>query len=312
MQRLFALVILLSLSHAQAQSSTVSSEIPLESSLGKAAIQLDFGLDRPIAEAIHMNLELVCSDLRSTPDSLKPEPVSLLKDEKICAFDSYDFDSTTGVLNLVYSTGKTEGELPTCREHWKQSIDLKAACQNWDDSNLKTAAAGAITDFSSRGRHHHHHRYSSRRRVAAYEYYGNTFAQPNFFGDNSGSFFSGGMVGIPQARSRRRGVSSDGLPRNERREVVRCPHLEAAGVSPCLSAIIAAESSCNAGVRHKGHGIGLCAIENDHRRHRFGSACADIGSTSGQIRCCEAMYAQQGMAYFGGRTRRIAREACGR
>lgn len=311
MQRLSALVFLLSFSHAQAQTAPMNAEIPIDSSLGKMAIHLDFGFDRPVPESIHMNLDVLCSDQRSTPDSLKPEATKLLDSEKICAFDSYEYDQAAGQLTVMYSTGGFDGEVPTCREHWKQSFDIKSVCQNWKDQSTVEASSDQITEFSSRGRHHHHH-HSSRLRVSAQEYYGSTFGQPNFFGDNSNSFFSGGMVGVPQRRSRYRGVSSDGLPRNERREVVRCPHLESAGLSPCLSAIIAAESSCSTGVRHAGHGIGLCAIENDGRRHRFGAGCADIGSTSGQIRCCEAIYAQVGMAYFGGRTRRIAREACGR
>jgi len=311
MQRLSALVFLLSFSQAHAQTASMNAEIPVDSSLGKATIHLDFGFDRPIPEAIHMNLDVLCADLRSTPDSLKPEAAQVLDGEKICAFDSYEYDQANDVLTVMYSTGGFEGEVPTCREHWKQSFDIKAVCQNWKDQSSVVASSDQVTEFSSRGRHHHHH-YSSRRRVGAYEYYGSQFGQPNFFGDNSNSFFSGGLVGIPQRRSRYRGVSSDGFPRNSRREIVRCPNLEASGLSPCMSAIIAAESGCNAGVHHSGHGIGLCAIENDGRRHRFGSECSEIGSTSGQIRCCNAIYAQVGMAYFGGRTRRIAREACGR
>jgi len=187
----------------------------------------------------------------------------------------------------------------------------KEVCQNWsadtrNPANDSIAAGGddnQVTDFSSSNRHHRGVR--ERTRVRENQYYNSSWGEnnPSF---NANALFGGAMVGTYPQQGKYAG--RDGLPRNSRREVIECPHM---GVSSCLSAIFAAETSCNPTLHHRGHGYGLCAIENDGRRKRFGAACDDIRSTSGQITCCQAILDQQGSKYFGGRTKRIAGVVCG-
>ena len=207
-------------------------------------------------------------------------------------------------------------EVAACEDHWKQEFNVKEICDGWSNKEPRKPASESAeggesahdeTDFSASRR---------RRGVGARSRLGSGAYRNSYFGESNpsldtNSLFGGSAVGTyPQQRTSRK-ANRDGLPRNSRREVIACPGLEGS-VNGCLSAIIAAESSCSTSVRHKGRGIGLCAIENDSRRHRFGSDCANVSSLSGQIACCKAIYAKVGMKYFGGRTRRIAAAACGR
>jgi len=306
MNKFIFIVLILFTSFAFATNEPVKKQIPVEDNVGKFEINLEFAFDRPITQAINMDVNVLCKDLRGSPNAAKPVLEKLLDGEKICAFDDYKFDKDAKILTLSYSTGHFEKELASCDEHWKQEFNINEICEDWDAKGARKPAnelADGDTDFSSSNRHHHRG-VGARSRVAEKDYSNSWWggqSNPNY---DANSLVGGSATG---SFGKRRG-SRDGLPRNERREVVACPGL---GVSGCMSAIIAAESSCDTTVPHRGHGIGLCAIENDKRRFRFGSACNDISSTQGQINCCNAIYAQQGMKYFGGRTRRIARAACG-
>jgi hypothetical protein len=283
----------------------IKKQLAVEADAGNYEINLEFGFDKPTYEAIRMDLTVLCKDQRTAPNAAKPETEKLLDAEKICSLDDYSYDKKTQTLTVKYSTGKQEGELSSCKDHWQQKFDSKEICGQWGKDERKPANEMANSDGGSdeisaarrrRG-------VGARTRVRYGQQYGTDSS--DYLSNNP--FFNGSLFGNTQQQ--RAGRGRDGLPRNNRREVVGCPHL---GVSPCLSAIIAAESGCNAGVRHPGKtpGIGLCAIEIKER-HRFGPACADISSTAAQIRCCQVMLAKAGKAYFGGRTRRIAGAACG-
>jgi hypothetical protein len=310
MNKFVCVILFVFTSFAFAKENLVENQMAVESSVAKAYLNVDFGFDRPVIEAIHMDVSVLCKDLRKTDGTAKPQIEKLLDGEKICALHDYHLDKDGKTLTISYATGEAKGEVGTCKNHWTQEIDLKETCQKWAPQEPIVASNDVgthdITEFSSSNRHY---RSGLRHRHRAYGYTSSIFGETNWY--DTDSFFGGSAVGTYPGQ-RRRGVSRDGLPRNSRREVIGCPGLESMGVSRCMSAIIAAESSCVTTVRHAGHGIGLCAIENDGRRHRFGQACQEIGSLSGQIACCNAMYAQQGMRYFGGRTRRIAASACGR
>lgn len=313
MNRIILMVVSLFSGLALAQPEPLKKQIPIADNIGKFEVNLQFALDRPITESIRMDLNVLCKDHRTEPNSAQPQLEKLLNDEKICAFDDYKFDNATKVLTLRYSTGHFDGDLASCDEHWKQEIDLKEVCESWEGARKpanELAESDEDTDFSSSNRRRHHRGVRARHRVHGNDYYNSSFRETNPSYDTD-SFFSGSLVGsYPQQRGDY--IGRDGLPRNGRREVNRCPGLERAGVSSCMSAIMAAESSCSTTVHHSGHGIGLCAINNDGKRFQYGrEECSDIRSTQGQIRCCNAIYAKVGMRYFAARTRRIARAACG-
>jgi hypothetical protein len=310
MNHFFVACLFLSPTLAFAGTEPLKKQIPVEDAIGKYEINMDFVMERPVTESIHMDVSILCNDHRANPNSAKPKTEKVLEGEKICAFDDYKFDKDSKILTLRYSTGQFDkNDEPSCDDHWERQIDTKQVCESWQGDGTRKPASDEVadsdeeftkdTEFSSR---RHHRGVHSRTRVSREQYSNSNwdFRDPRF---ENNYVFNGGMFGTQEKYKGR-----DGLPRNSRREVIGCPHL---GLSSCLSAIFAAETSCQLNVHHGHHGFGPCAIEDDARRHRFGPACDEIHSMSGQATCCNQILATAGKRYFGARTKRIAGSACG-
>src|SRR5690606_30359372 len=153
-------------------------------------------------------------------------------------------DKKSEVLTLGYSTGSFEGDVPVCKEHWEQQFDTRELCAQWSADRQPAsdmARSEGDTEVSAARRRG----VRSRTRVQTYGSYGTSSTD---YLSNS-PLFNGSLWGGGAQTQRGRSRHRDGLPRNSRREVIGCPHL---GVSPCMSAIMGAESSCSATVPHAG------------------------------------------------------------
>ena len=124
------LVLATAMVHAEPVLYSGSAE---DSKLGRLSFTVT-EVGEPAIMPFRLSVSVLCTNGVAKVTRIKPSAGVILKNEAICEFRKQEFNKTTKVLTLHFSTSEFTTGQARCDADWAQDFNLKALCPESSDS----------------------------------------------------------------------------------------------------------------------------------------------------------------------------------